>query len=451
MKRLIVLMTALLLTGCGGTTAQKSLEVYAQPPEPRIQEAPLARELESLPEIDGKKITIAVYGFSDKTGQRKPADNIANLSSAVTQGAEVWVIKALSDAGKGSWFDVVERIGLDNLVKERQLIRNTREVYEKELPNGPTPLKPMKFAGLILEGGIIGYDSNVAVGGLGARYLGVGAQTEYRVDTVTVVMRIVSVSTGGVLLSVATEKTIASSRSGVDMFKFFDLGTKLVEAENGYSVNEPVNYAVRAAIEAGVVELIKEGERKGLWKFKSETKREDVVLAKPVVKVIVKKPEVVEKPEVAAVEKKAEPKVVEKPVVKPEPKVKPKIKVVPVEKTKPEVTVTKRSVDKDVIPLDMAMPKPKPTLIERMCNPEIMKITDVCASDTEDLRKRLKVGIEKHVHIDEVLKDANKYEGYGVCDKNNLCFRNVAEMYRWESWTNWLAHVNEGKNFNLVK
>lgn len=450
MKRLIVLMTALLLTGCGGTTAQKSLEVYAQPPEPRIQEAPLARELESLPEIDGKKITIAVYGFADKTGQRKPADNIANLSSAVTQGAEVWVIKALSDAGKGSWFDVVERIGLDNLVKERQLIRNTREVYEKELPNGPTPLKPMKFAGLILEGGIIGYDSNVAVGGLGARYLGVGAQTEYRVDTVTVVMRIVSVSTGGVLLSVATEKTIASSRSGVDMFKFFDLGTKLVEAENGYSVNEPVNYAVRAAIEAGVVELIKEGERKGLWKYKSETKREDVVLAKPVVKVIVKKPEVVEKPEVAAVEKKAEPKVVEKPVAKPETRVKPEIKVVPLN-PKPEATVIERSVDKDVIPLAMALPKSKPTLIERMCNPEIMKITDVCASDTEDLRKVLKVGIEKHVTIAQLIADPNLEKVYKVCDKNNLCFRNVAEMYRWESWTKWLAHVNEGKNFNLVK
>ena len=426
MKTLLVLITALLLTACGGTTAQKSLEVYAQPPEPRIQVAPLARELESLPELDGKKITIAIYGFTDKTGQRKPADNIANLSSAVTQGAEVWVIKALAEAGRGSWFDVVERIGLDNLVKERQLIRNTREVYEKELPNGPTPLKPMKFAGLILEGGIIGYDSNVAVGGLGARYLGVGAQTEYRVDTVTVVMRIVSVSTGSVLLSVATEKTIASSRSGIDMFKFFDLGTKLVEAENGYSVNEPVNYAVRAAIEAGVVELIKEGEREGLWKFKSETKIEQAALVekKPVLEVIVKKPEV----------KKVAPKVVKVPEVKP----------------KPQITVTKRSVDKDVIPLAMALPKSKPTLIERMCNPEIMKITDVCASDTEDLRKGLKVGIEKHVHIDEVLKDANKYDGY-VCDKNNLCFRNVAEMYRWESWTKWLDHVNTGKNFNLVK
>jgi hypothetical protein len=38
--------------------------------------------------------------------------------------------------------------------------------------------------------------------------------------------------------------------------------------ETGYSVNEPVNYAVRTAIEAGVIELIYEGARKELWSFK---------------------------------------------------------------------------------------------------------------------------------------------------------------------------------------
>ena len=204
----------------------------------------------------------------DKTGQRKPADKIANLSSAVPQGAEAWVLNALEEVGGGTGFTVVERVGLDNLIKERQLIRNTRDVYEKDLPNGPTPLKPMVFAGLLLEGGIVGYDSNVAVGGAGARYLGVGLQDEYRIDTVTVVMRVVSVSTGKVMMSVATEKTIASYRQGADIFKFLDLGTKLVESEIGWSVNEPVNYAVRAAIESVIIELIYEGERKNYWKFK---------------------------------------------------------------------------------------------------------------------------------------------------------------------------------------
>jgi curli production assembly/transport component CsgG len=105
--------------------------------------------------------------------------------------------------------------------------------------------------------------------------LGIGAQTEYRIDTVTVVMRIVSVSTGKVLLSVATEKVIASSRSGADVFKFLDMGTKAVEAESGYSVNEPVNYAVRAAIEAGVIEIINQGQKEGLWKFKDDVIDDD--------------------------------------------------------------------------------------------------------------------------------------------------------------------------------
>ncbi len=270
MIRILILLGTLILTGCSGTM-QKSLDTFNEAGPPRIQPAPLAERMMQVPELDGKKMTIAVYSFMDKTGQRKPADNIANLSSAVTQGSEVWVIKALSEVGNETWFEVVERVGMDNLIKERQLIRNTREVYEKNLPNGPRALKPMVFAGLILEGGIIGYDSNVAVGGVGARYLGLGAQTEYRVDTVTVVMRVVSVSSGKVLLSIATEKTIASSRSGADIFKFLDMGTKLIESETGYSVNEPVNYAVRAAIEAGVVQLVYEGETKGLWKFKDKT------------------------------------------------------------------------------------------------------------------------------------------------------------------------------------
>ncbi len=257
-----------MLGGCAMNPSLQILEDTAT--SPTLQASPIQKRLEDVPGVDGQKITIAVYQFSDRTGQRKPSDMVASLSSAVTQGSEVWVIKALQDVGNGQWFDVVERVGMDNLIKERQLIRQTREVYEKELPTGPTPMKPLLFAGLILEGGVVGYDSNTAVGGAGARYLGLGIQTEYRVDTVTVVMRLVSVSTGKVLMSIATEKTIASYRSGADIFKFFDLGTKLVETEAGFSVNEPVNYAVRAAVEQGVIELIFEGERRDLWKFKEE-------------------------------------------------------------------------------------------------------------------------------------------------------------------------------------
>jgi hypothetical protein len=52
--------------------------------------------------------------------------------------------------------------------------------------------------------------------------------------------------------------------------KFFDMGTKAFEGEAGLTINEPGTYAVKAAIEAGVVELIKDGARKGLWNYKGD-------------------------------------------------------------------------------------------------------------------------------------------------------------------------------------
>lgn len=231
----------------------------------KLQPNPMVEELNDLKPLNGPVMTVGLYSFTDKTGQRKPADNVANLSSAVTQGAEVWVIDALLQAGEGTWFEVVERSGMDNIIRERQLIRNTRENYEKE---NATPLAPMKFAGILIEGGIVGYDSNVTTGGNGAMYLGIGTAAEYRVDTVTVAMRLVSVSTGRVLVSVAAEKSIASYRQGANAFKFLELGTEVLEIETGYSVNEPTNYAVREAIEAAVIELIYQGADQNLWQFK---------------------------------------------------------------------------------------------------------------------------------------------------------------------------------------
>ena len=277
MKLISLIIAVSLLGGCAMNPSLQKLRDSEV--SPVVQESPIQQRLEDVPELDGEKITIAVYSFMDRTGQRKPSDMVASLSSAVTQGSEAWVIKALQEVGNGEWFEVVERVGMDNLIKERQLIRQTRENYEGK---DAVPLKPLRFAGLILEGGIVGYDSNVAVGGVGASWMGIGASTEYRIDNVTVVMRIVSVSTGKVLLSIATEKTIASHRSGADVFRFLDMGTRLLETETGFSVNEPVNYAVRAAVEQGIVELVHEGERKGLWKFQegkqNEIKNVDIIV-----------------------------------------------------------------------------------------------------------------------------------------------------------------------------
>jgi curli production assembly/transport component CsgG len=226
--------------------------------------------LNKLPALDGPPMTVAVYGFRDLTGQMKPNDRLAVFSKAVTQWSEVFLIKSLKDSH--NWFRVVERVGLDNLIKERQLIRNQREVYEGKEAK---PLKPLTVAGILIEGGIIGYDSNIRSGGNGARFLGIGGSQQYRVDEVTVSLRLVSISSGEVLQTTAVSKTIYSTAHNVGVLKFVDAGTRALELESGTALNEPTTYAVRVAIEQAVYEMIIDGQRKGLWNFvQSKTQNE---------------------------------------------------------------------------------------------------------------------------------------------------------------------------------
>jgi len=262
----LVILCLFVLAGCAVTPNEIK---YYEELGPFQHQTPTNQLLRELPHLDNEIMTIAVYSFTDKTGQRKPSQKFSQLSTAVSQGPEVWVIQALKEAGDGTWFKVVERGGLDNLVKERQLIRSTRESYEGQEAN-KNSLKPLLFAGLILEGGIVSYDSNIDSGGFGARYFGIGAHEEYRVDQVTVSMRVVAVQTGEVILAVNGTKTIASHKSGVDAFRFIDMGTRAIEVESGVAENEPVNYAIRSAVEYCIIEIIKQGEQKSLWNFKEE-------------------------------------------------------------------------------------------------------------------------------------------------------------------------------------
>jgi len=261
-----ILLLCLLLTGC--QTYRVNHNPYKMQEAPTVQESPLSKQLRALPPPDAPQLTVAVYSFADKTGQRKTATNLALFSSSVTQGAESWLIDSLQQAGKGTWFKVLERSGLDDIVKERQMYRQAREDFE----NTKTPgMLPMLFAGVIAEGGIIGYDSDTETGGFGANVLSIGAQQQYSKDVITVSLRLVSTNTSEVLLSVATTKTVYSASLNGNLMAFYSNGTKYTEAEAGVAANEPVTLAVRAAIDAAVIELIKEGEAKGFWKFKQDS------------------------------------------------------------------------------------------------------------------------------------------------------------------------------------
>lgn len=264
MKNTVIALALIsLLSGCA--VIQSTSLTESDPTVSPRREA-IRKEFESLPPpAAGKPVNVAVYSFQDKTGQRRPQNNVASLSTAVTQGAETFLIKALQDVGRGEWFEVVERVGVDNLTKERLIIRQMREAYEGK---DARPLMPLLFAGMIIEGGIVGYDTSINSGGAGARWLGIGKQTQWSQDTVTVSLRAVSVNTGKVLATVTVQKTILSSSDSVSALKFFDMGTKAFEAEAGLTINEPGTYAVKSAVEQAVVELIKEGDRKGVWKIK---------------------------------------------------------------------------------------------------------------------------------------------------------------------------------------
>ena len=221
-------------------TVMGSLGTCVEPP--KVVEMPTHEELKSRPAPEKQPI-VAVYSFPDKTGQRKQMDGAALFSTAVTQGAESFVIDALQRAGDGDWFMVIERHGLNNLVKERQLAKSAQEIYDKNKKENKPTLQPLKLAGLILEGGITGYDANIVSGGSGLRYFGIGGDTEYRTDQVTVSMRLVSVNTGKVLMTINTSKTIASVKDDFNVFRFFDLGTKAFELESGSATNEPTSMA----------------------------------------------------------------------------------------------------------------------------------------------------------------------------------------------------------------
>ena len=222
------------------------------------------KDLVSLPQPE-EKIVVATYQFADRTGQYKYSPNVATQSRAVTQGATSMLIKALEDSG---WFIPVEREGLNRLLRERELINETRMNYKNEQGESLPPLAPLLYAGVILEGGIISYDTNLVTGGFGAKYFGLGGHTEHRRDQVTIYLRAVSVKTGKILKSVSTTKTILSKEVQLGIFRFVSL-QRLLEIETGLTTNEPPQMCVLEAIEKAVLALIIEGILDELWALKN--------------------------------------------------------------------------------------------------------------------------------------------------------------------------------------
>ena len=229
-------------------------------------ETPMKKELLELP-APKEKIVVAVYKFRDQTGQYKPSETGANWSTAVTQGATNILIRALEESG---WFIPIERENISNLLNERKIIRSSREQYEG---GGNMLLPPLLFAGVLIEGGIVSYESNVFTGGAGVRYFGTDASAQYREDQVSIYLRAVSTSNGKILKTVYTTKSILSQEVSMGVFRYVKF-KRLLEAETGFTYNEPTEMAVTEAIEKGIQSLIIEGVKDKLWALQDSSQEQ---------------------------------------------------------------------------------------------------------------------------------------------------------------------------------
>ena len=261
-QRLYLCLLVTLLSNCAVISHNEDLVLSKKIQSPDILELQ-SEELKNLPAASVMP-TIAIYpnSFKDLTGQRRSNSTFALFSTAITQAPEAFLIRALKHTSGGEFFRVVERVGLDDLTKERQLIRSTRKEFKED-----NKMKPLLFAGLLIQGGVISYEANLKSGGAGARYLGVGNSKQYREDTITISLRLVSVSTGEVLTETLVSKSIISTSISQDIFRFIETGTELVEIEGGVSENESVSIALQKAIETGVLNIIKTGIERGYWRY----------------------------------------------------------------------------------------------------------------------------------------------------------------------------------------
>jgi curli production assembly/transport component CsgG len=213
-------------------------------------------------------VIVAVYSFKDQTGQYKLQEGGSGFSTAVTQGASNILVKVLEDS---KWFVPIERENIGDLLNERKIIRSTRQQFglNEELPG-------LLYAGMIIEGGIVSYDANVVTGGAGLRYFGTGGSSQYRQDRVTVYLRAVSVTNGKILKTVYASKMILSQSIDGGVFKYVKF-KRLLEAETGFTYNEPSELAVTEAIEKAVESLIFEGIQGELWEMKDPKNKKELL------------------------------------------------------------------------------------------------------------------------------------------------------------------------------
>ncbi len=235
---------AMLSLSLGGCIAGSTDDPMAKPAM-LVPDTKTGIVLDTLPP-PRRSLDVTVYNFPDLTGQNKEKRQFRG----VLAGSHArWQRDPDRRADQG---------GRRQLVQCRRAQRpaaaptgtpdHSKHPHRRRGDKAPS-LPPLRFAGILLEGGIIGFDSDETTGGVGANYLGVGPNVQYRQDIITVALRAVSVQTGRIVASVTTTKTIYSLQVQGTAFLFAAVD-QILQADLGFTKNSPATLGVREGVPA---------------------------------------------------------------------------------------------------------------------------------------------------------------------------------------------------------
>jgi len=266
LARLAVFALPLFLTACGGIShIQRTADEFPTVMGPSVtnNKTPVDDTISCMSEMVRKKnvrrVSVSVGEIGDYTGKYSEQ----NGGKPITQGGALMAISALGKFGNV----IIIRERLDprvskleyNYLQERRLgDGNARTIREKGvdktvrwLPDQAGTILPSE---VFIVGGITELNWNVHSSGAGFIIEGIGPRARTFVVSIALDLRLVNTKNLNVLKTVSLQKQVVGYEVEAEIFRF--LPTLLVDAEAGIKSQEPLQLAVRSAIEMGIVDLI---------------------------------------------------------------------------------------------------------------------------------------------------------------------------------------------------
>ena len=212
--------------------------------------------------LDNNKsgISIAIGDIRDYTGKRSDTEGFM-----ITQGGAMMAYSALGRLQPA----VVPRERFDTRIadaelkymSERQLGDGTQHTVDDPKTGKSTevPWKPY-FGGTVQQsdyyivGGITELNYNIQSGGAQVEVNQIGPRRRTYTANVAVDLRIVGTQSLTVYRAISLQKQVTGYEVGAGIFRFF--GSNLFDINIGKKSQEPIQMAVRMAIQAGIVDLV---------------------------------------------------------------------------------------------------------------------------------------------------------------------------------------------------